>query len=151
MQEEEAAAFQQGLLLSNLARASLGCLQGSVQQGRGRLVEHAGCLQAWVTLGSVAGTGTADRALKTRHMSTQPCEPRPPVKVAALAKRCWYSPFPSGIGVIFLWRWCLCWHKLLPSRAILCLLLALRVSLFSLDKMWGARSCSPPTAALPER
>lgn len=118
MQEEEAAAFQQGLLLSNLARASLGCLQGSVQQGRGRLVEHAGCLQAWVTLGSVAGTGTADRALETRHMSTQPCEPRPPVKVAALANRCWYSPFPSGIGVIFLWRWCLCWHKLLPSRAM---------------------------------
>lgn len=37
------------------------------------------------------------------------------------------------------------------TRASLCLLLALRVSLFSLDKMWGARSCSPPTAALPER
>lgn len=87
--------------MSNLARASLGCLQGSVQQGRVRLVEQAGCLQAWVTLGSVAGTGTVDRALETRHMSTQPCEPRPPVK-----------------GAIFLWQWCLYWHKLLPSRAM---------------------------------
>lgn len=70
MQEEEAAAFEQGLLLSNLARASLGCLQGSVW----RTAEHTHRVPAgWVSLSSVAGTWTKENALKTHtleHLST---------------------------------------------------------------------------------
>lgn len=84
-EEEEAAPFEQGSLQYNLDSASLGCLQGKVcDEGEGRLLGTQGALRL----------GLRFKAWLAQVYWIE--FSKSPANVAALAKYCWYTPFPSG-------------------------------------------------------
>lgn len=84
-EEEEAAPFEQGSLQYNLDSASLGCLQGKVcDEGEGRLLGTQGALRL----------GLHFKAWLAQVYWIE--FSKSPANVAALAKYCWYTLFPSG-------------------------------------------------------
>lgn len=91
MEEEETAAFEQGLLQYNLDNACLGCLQGKVcDEVERRLLGTQGALRLGLHFKAWLAQVSWIEFSKS------------PVSVTALAKYCWYTLFPLGSRAVLL-------------------------------------------------